>query len=116
MSVIKKDELELQIQKLKDPIEDYNCMIEAAKDACSRRRALVTNYYEHLVEIEKIKSVMTSNISSNKELQDKILEVKKKSEEMEEQVVKNTKILEDELKLFRKSNEKDLQMIMKEFV
>ena len=83
-------------------------MIEAAQDACQRRRALVTNYYEHLVEIEKIKSILTSGMSQNKELQDKILEVKKKSEEMEEQVVLTTKILEEELKLFKKSNEKDL--------
>lgn len=91
-------------------------MIEAAQDACQRRRALVTKYYDLLVEIEKIKSILTSGATQNRELQDKMLEHKKKSEEMEEEVVSTTKILEEELRLFKKSNEKDLQVIMKEFV
>lgn len=45
-SSIKKDELLLQTQNLKDPIEDYKSMIQSAMDACNRRRTLVGKYYE----------------------------------------------------------------------
>ena len=34
----KKEELEEQVRKLKEPIDDYKLMIDAALDACMRRR------------------------------------------------------------------------------
>jgi hypothetical protein len=46
VSTIKKDELEEQIRKIKEPIDDFRFMIEAAIEACYRRRKLVYKYYE----------------------------------------------------------------------
>jgi len=40
-SISKKNELDDQIRKLKEPIDDYIQMVQAAEDACQRRRALV---------------------------------------------------------------------------
>ncbi len=45
-STSKKEELENQIKILKDPIDDYKLMIEAAIEACHRRKKLVYKYYE----------------------------------------------------------------------
>ena len=45
-SVAKKDELDKQLKRLKEPIEDYLMMVDAALDACIRRRKLVFRYYE----------------------------------------------------------------------
>lgn len=42
----KKEELEEQVRKLKEPIDDYRLMINAALDACMRRRHLAFKYYE----------------------------------------------------------------------
>ena len=45
-STIKKDELEEEVKRLKEPIDDYRLMIEAAVEACTRRRKLVFRFYE----------------------------------------------------------------------
>ena len=45
-STVKKDELDEEIKKLKEPIDDFRLMIEAAVEACARRRKLVFKYYE----------------------------------------------------------------------
>ena len=42
----KKDELEEEVKRLKEPIDDYRLMIEAAVEACTRRRKLVFRFYE----------------------------------------------------------------------
>lgn len=34
------------MRQLKEPIDDYRLMIDAALDACMRRRHLVFKYYE----------------------------------------------------------------------
>jgi len=39
-------ELDQQIDRLKDPIDDFRMMIEAAVEACFRRRKIVYRYYE----------------------------------------------------------------------
>ena len=43
---MKKDELDEEIKRLKEPIDDFRLMIEAAMDACARRRKLVYRFYE----------------------------------------------------------------------
>jgi hypothetical protein len=35
------------VKRLKDPIDDFRLMIDAALEACLRRRKLVYKYYEH---------------------------------------------------------------------
>lgn len=45
-STVKKDELEEEVKRLKDPIDDFRLMIDAAIEACLRRRKLVFRFYE----------------------------------------------------------------------
>jgi hypothetical protein len=43
--IAKKQELEEQLKRLKEPIDDYKLMVQAALDACNRRRQIVIKYY-----------------------------------------------------------------------
>lgn len=38
--------MQAEITQLKEPIDDFRMMIEAALEACSRRRKLVYKFYE----------------------------------------------------------------------
>jgi hypothetical protein len=49
----KKEELEEQVRKLKEPIDDFKEMVDAAIKACERRRQFVCRYYEHLEQEKK---------------------------------------------------------------
>lgn len=45
-STLKQTELDQQIEILKEPLDDFRLMIEAALDACYRRRKIVFAFYE----------------------------------------------------------------------
>ncbi len=104
----------MQLQKLKEPTDDFKQMVQAALDACSRRRALVQKYYEIRMELESVRQCLQGQQS--KELEAKLLDLKKRAEAMTEEVAMSAKILDEEIKVFRKAKEADMQKLMIDFV
>jgi hypothetical protein len=51
-SLAKQTELEQAIDRLKEPIDEYRLMIEAAGEACLRRRKQIFRFYEMQEQID----------------------------------------------------------------
>ncbi|CDW76629.1 sorting nexin 1 [Stylonychia lemnae] len=112
----KKEELEDQVRKLKDPIDDYKLMIEAAISACNRRRQLVYKYYVMIEQQQKSQQSVLMQEYENSGARNQHSQLTKKIEEMFEKVKESAKILEQELKLFRQQKEVELKALISEFV
>ncbi len=112
-STVKQSELDQSIDKLKDPIDDFRMMIEAAVEACLRRRKLVFKYYEQKEQLHLAGVGADTFDQARRELH---LQQTKKNEEQYERVKESTKTLDDELRLFRKEKELEMRGILTEFI
>ena len=94
-SLAKQQELDLSIDRLKEPIDEYRLMIEAAIDACLRRRKLVFKYYEGQ---EHLMFAARASEGFDQQRMLEHAEMTKRLEAMKERVQESTKCLDDELR------------------
>lgn len=89
-------------------------MIEAAIEACSRRRKLVYKFYEAKEQLEGQASAAYQG--EDRVLKEQHVEKTKKIEDFQERVQESNRVLETELKLFKDEKEGELRFILSEFV
>jgi hypothetical protein len=98
---------------LKDPIDDFRLMIEAALETCLRRRKLVHRFYESKDSLH-IAALGADSFDQSKREQHS--GACKRLEDLEERVKESTQTLEEELRLFRAEKELELRGLVTEFV
>lgn len=93
-------------------------MIEAAIEACARRRKLVFRYYEQqdLVQSRAKDQYSREEDPSDAQFRQGHAQQTKRLEELQERVMDSTKTLESELKLFRQEKESEMRVLLSEFV
>ena len=116
-STVKKDELDEEIKKLKEPIDDFRLMIEAAIEACARRRKLVFKYYEQRDLVSsRAQQDYREDDTSDAQFRQGHAQQTKRVEEQYERMIESTKTLETELRLFRQEKESEMRVLLSEFV
>ena len=112
-SLAKQAELEQSIDRLKEPIDEYRLMIDAAIDACLRRRKLVFKFYETQ---EQLVFAAQGADSFDHQRREQHQQQTKRQEELQLRVMESTKCLDDELRLFRGEKEQQMRVLLSEFV
>ena len=92
-------------------------MIDAALDACLRRRQQVFKYYELKEQhLRSAQSLAQQDLDETGPLRIQHAALSKRVEEALEKVSESRKVLETELKLFRQQKEQELKQLVSEFV